>query len=196
MACTDKSLYADMPWCPGSPVLPGIRGKVLCISKKDIVSWPTLKDRKTATSMADLVTYTGNFTLASDKKWLIIDIVDNKSSVTSEAQGEQPCITNLNKGTFMYPGTNEDATGFAAQANSDDLVYIFFSKEGKARVLGNEMWQTTTKVSQNTGSGPTDEAGTTIEVEVTDLCPAPFYPGELETSEGTYDGATGTLAGE
>lgn len=193
MACTDKSLYANMPWCPGSPVLPGIRGKVLFIAKRDIIKWPTLTAKDEATSMAELVTYKGNFVLAADKKWNIIDIVDAKSSVSSEAQGEQPCITNLNKGTFMYPGSNEDATGFAAQANADDLVYIYFMKEGKARVIGNEKWQTSTKVSQATGSGPTDEAGTTIETECTDLCPCPFYPGEIETTEGTYDGSTGEL---
>ena len=192
--CTSQSLYEGLDWCQGQPVLPGIRGKVFYIAKKDIVAWPQLpgvNPASTTQHMANLATYDGNFTLAADKTFLHIDIVDKTSSISSEAQGDQPCITSLNKGTFSFPGTAEQATGFARQANSDDLVYIVFDKTGKARVLGNEMFQTTTKVSQQSGSQPTDTAGTTIEVEVTDVCPAPFYPGIIETEDGPISGADG-----
>ncbi len=191
--CTTKSLYEGLPWCQGSPVLPGIRGKVYYIPKKDIVTWPTLPsaDGSDGQTMADLATYKGNFTLKADKKWLLLDVVDKSSSVSSEAQGEQPCITSLNKATFLHPGTKAAVTGFVRQANTDDVVYIVFEKTGEARVIGNAMYQTTTKAAQASGSSPTDSAGTTIEVEVTDLCPAPFYPGDIETEDGTIDGSTG-----
>lgn len=191
--CTSQSLYEGLDWCQGTPVLPGIRGAVYYIPKKDIVAWPTLPDVTGADTqhMANLATYDGNFTLAADKVFQKIDIVDKTSNISSEAQGDQPCITSLNKGTFSFPGTKEQATGFARQANSDDLVFIVFEKDGKARVLGNEMFQTTTKVSQQSGSQPTDTAGTTIEVEVTDICPAPFYPGVIETADGPISGTDG-----
>lgn len=192
-SCTNQSLYEGLDWCQGEPVLPGIRGAVYYLPKKDIVSWPTLPKATgdPGQHMANLATYNGNFTLAADVVWRKIDVVDKQSNISSEAQGDQPCITSLNKGTFLYPGTKEQATGFARQANSDDLVFIIFEKDGKARVLGNEMFQTTTKVSQQSGSQPTDSAGTTIEVEVTDLCPCPFYPGNIETADGTISGADG-----
>lgn len=196
--CTSQSLYEGLDWCQGTPVLPGIRGKVYYLPKKDIVSWPTLPN-VTGTAnqhMANLATYSGNFVLAADKVWLNLDIVDKSSSISSEAQGEQPCITSLNKATFLHPGTKEQITGFVRQANCDDLVYIVFEKDGKARVIGNEMYQTVTKASQASGSQPTDEAGTTIEVEVTDVCPAPFYPGEIVTADGTISGETGTASTE
>lgn len=188
--CTNQSIYEGLDWCQGQPVLPGIRSRVYYIPKKDIVSWPKLPKATGASGqhMANLATYNGNFTLAADKYWRNLDVVDRTSSISSEAQGEQPCITSLNKATFNHPGIKEQVTGFARQANSDDLVYIVFDKEGKARVIGNEMFQTVTKVSQNSGSQPTDEAGTTIEVEVTDVCPAPYYPGNIVTADGTISG--------
>lgn len=191
--CTNQSLYEGLEWCQGTPVLPGIRSAVYYAPKKDILAWPTLP---AATGdpdqhMANLATLVGNFTLAADTVWRKLDIVDKSSSISSEAQGDQPCITSLNKATFLYPGILEQATGFARQANADDLVFIVFGKEGKARVLGNEMFQTTTKVSQASGSQPTDSAGTTIEVEVTDVCPPAFYPGVITTADGDISGADG-----
>lgn len=191
--CTSQSLYEGLEWCQGSPVLPGIRGSVYYIPKKDIVGWPTLPvaTGEASQHMANLATYDGNFTLAADAKWRKLDVVDKLSSISSEAQGDQPCITSLNKATFLHPGTKEQVTGFCRQANCDDLVYIVFEKDGKARVIGNDMYQTTTKASQASGSQPTDQAGTTIEVEVTDVCPAPFYPGVIETEDGDISGEDG-----
>lgn len=195
--CSNRSLYEGLPWCQGSPVLPGIRGRVYYIAKRDIVKWPTLptsydpSKTPTAETMGRLATFEGNFVLAADKKWLVLDVVDKSSSLSSEAQGEQPCITSLNKATFVHPGTKQAITAFCKQANCDDIVYIVFEKTGEARVLGNDMYQTTTKAQQNSGSSPTDNAGTTVEVEVTDLCPAPFYPGKIETEEGDISGADG-----
>ena len=191
--CTTQSLYEGLDWCQGTPVLPGIRGTVYYIPKKDIVTWPTLPNATGDQDqhMANLATYVGNFVLAADKTFLRLDVVDKSSRITSEAQGDQPCITSLNKATFLHPGTKEQVTGFCRQANCDDLVYVVFEKDGKARIIGNDMYQTTTKASQTSGSQPTDSAGTTIEVEVTDVCPAPFYPGVILTEDGEISGADG-----
>ena len=91
----------------------------------------------------------------------------------------------------MHPETNEEATGFCRQANADDFVYLIQVRDGKFRVLGNEAFPTDTKPKQDSGEGVTGDFGTTIEVEVTDVCPAPFYVGEILTKEGTIDAATG-----
>lgn len=192
--CNSQSLYEGLPFCQGQQVLPGIRGEVFYIPKKDIVSWPTLPEvtGQSSQHMANLATYNGNFVLAADKTWLKIGVVDKKSQISEEPQGEWPSVTSLNKATFLHPSTKEQATGFARQANTDDLVYCVFEKDGKARIIGNEMYQTVTKVSQASGSQPTDECGTTIEVEVTDKCPAPFYPGNILTEDGTISGADGS----
>lgn len=184
----DEIKYNDLEWCEGTVNLPGIYPKVYGIPKRDIVAWPAL-GVATADSMAGAVTYTGNFTLAADAKWRVIGVIVDKSPVASAPQGAKPSKTFLNTGTFVHQGVDEEATGFAKQANNDDMVYIFRAKSGKYRVLGNEMFQTDTAVSQNLGGAATDEMGSTIVVTVTDASPAPFYTGEILTADGIVNQA-------
>lgn len=187
------ALYESLEFCQGKTIMPGIRQKVYVARKRDIVSWPTLPDTA-KTDMRELAVYAGNFTLAADKKWLAVDLTLNKGQVEWESQGESPSRTFLNKATFYHPEIDEDAAAFSRQANTDDLVYLVQQRDGKWRVLGNEAFQTDTKPKGSTGEGTTGEASTQLEVEVTDVCPAPFYAGTLETEEGTFDCATNKLA--
>lgn len=188
--CTNAALYESLSFCKGKPILPGIRPRLYFIPKRDIVSWPELPDVATS-NMAELATYKGNFTLAAEKYWQYIDLIDNKGKIESESQGDYPARSFLNKTSVVHPETNEEATGFCRQANADDFVYLMQVRNGKFRVLGNEAFPTDTKPKQDSGEGVTGDFGTTIEVEVTDVCPAPFYVGEILTKEGTIDAATG-----
>jgi hypothetical protein len=163
--------------------MPGIRTNVYTIPKRDIVTWPVLPELF-ATNMGELATYTGSFVLAENKKWQKLQVLVEKSPVTSESQGAKPSKTTLVKATFVHPGTEEDATAFCGLANNDDYVYIVQTKPGKFRVIGNDMYQTETNPSQNLGGAATDEMGTTLEVSVTDRMPAPFYTGIIETVDG------------
>lgn len=188
--CTNAALYESLSFCKGKPILPGIRSRLYFIPKRDIVSWPELPEVATS-NMAELATYKGNFTLAAEKYWQHIDLIDNKGKIESESQGDYPARSFLNKTSVVHPETNEEATGFCRQANADDFVYLMQVRNGKFRVLGNEAFPTDTKPKQDSGEGVTGDFGTTIEVEVTDVCPAPFYVGEILTKEGTIDAATG-----
>ena len=67
-------------------------------------------------------------------------------------------------------------------------------RNGQFRVLGNEAFTTDTKPKQDSGEGVTGDFGTTLEVEVTDVCPAPYYKGKIVTKDGTIDAATGLPA--
>lgn len=189
--CGNIGLYQSLEFCQGTTVLPGIRKHIFALPKRDIVKWPVRATVKDAEKMADLAIYKGNFVLAADKKWLKMDLIANKGNLESESQGEKPSRTCLNKITVTHPSVEEDATGFAAQAVSDDLVYLIPQRNGKYRVLGNEMYETDTKPKQSLGEGTTGEAGTQFELEVTDLTPAPFYPGKIETEDGDISGETG-----
>jgi hypothetical protein len=180
--CTGLSPQS-LEWCDGRINLPGIRTDVYFIPKRDIVGWPTIPETFT-TDMSVLATYDGSFTLAENKKWQKIQVLVDKSPVTSESQGAKPSKTTLVKATFVHPGTEELATAFCRLANNDDYVYIVQTKPGKYRVVGNNMYQTETNPSQNLGGAPTDEMGTTLEVSVTDMMPAPFYTGLIETVNG------------
>jgi hypothetical protein len=49
------------------------------------------------------------------------------------------------------------------------------------------MWNTKTTVAQDLGQGATGTTSTTINAEATDVVPAPFYEGTIETEDGTID---------
>ena len=44
-----------------------------------------------------------------------------------------------------------------------------------------------TTVAQDLGQGATGTTGTTINVEASDECPAPFYEGIITTEDGDID---------
>ena len=184
--CTNAALYSRLGFCKGKPLLPGIRTRVYYIPKSDIVKFPTLPDKATE-NMASLATYTGSFELEAEKKWKYIDLIDNKGKIESESQGDFPARTFINKISLVHPETDEEATGFARQANADDFVYLVQTRNGKFRVLGNESFRTDTKPKQDSGEGVSGDFGTTIEIEVTDVCPAPYYTGEIPTDDGTIN---------
>ena len=182
-ANTCTILQASLAWCQGTPESPGLRRRLYYISKGLISAWPTLP--KDAQGRISSAVYQGSFTLAADATWKFIDILPSKSQLTSEAQGEAPSQTQLNKLTALHPGVGEEASAAAAYINNNDNVYVVQDMKGKWRVVGSEEWETVSTVAQDLGQGPTGATSTTIEVEATDHCPAPFYVGTLETEDGT-----------
>ena len=184
--CTNAALYSSLGFCKGKPLLPGIRTRVYYIPKSYIVKFPVLPETASV-NMAELATYTGSFELEAEKKWKYIDLIDNKGKIESESQGDFPARTFVNKISLVHPETDEEATGFARQANADDFVYLVQTRNGKFRVLGNESFRTDTKPKQDSGEGVSGDFGTTLEIEVTDVCPAPYYTGEIVTDEGTIN---------
>lgn len=191
--CAQSAPYESLRFCQGTRVIPGIRDRVYYIAKRDIVKWPKLPAvNGESVQTAKLATYEGDFTLASDKKWQRIDLTLNKGNVEWETQGEQPSCTFLNKLTASYPGTSAEAAAFCGLAVNDDIVYLVQQRAGQFRVLGNEMFNTVSKPKGSTGEGTSTNGGTDIEIEATDIYPAPFYPGKIETiDDGDLSGATG-----
>ncbi len=186
--CTSTALYESLKYCPGEPSTPGIRQAVYYVPKRAITTYPTLAaSAESATGIAPLVEYNGNFVLAADEKFLRLDLIPEKGMVDSEPQGEDYFRTYLNKITLTHPKNDVAATAFARQALNDDLLYVVQQRDGKWRILGNEMFSTKTSPKLSTGEGATSAKGLTIEIEVTDVCPAPFYVGTLDTVDGEID---------
>lgn len=192
--CTINNIYDDLKFCKGKTVLPGLRPKVYFIPKEQIAKWPKLPevDAEGAT-MESIGSYDGDFTFNADAVAKRIDILTPASNVTSASQGEKPSKTFLNSSTLKYADNNAKAVGFARLANADDFVYFIQQRDGKWRVLGNEMYETNTNPSQDSGMAETDASGTTLEISVTDVCPAPYFTGKILTSDGTLDCATNTF---
>lgn len=192
--CAANNLYESLVHCKGETVLPGLRPEAYAIPKRLIIKYPVLPDPSSeGATMESIATYKGDFSLAADAKFIVIDILDTASNVTSASQGDKPSKTFLNSCTLKYAGNNEAAAGFARMANSDDFLYVVRQRNGKYRVVGNEMFETNTNPSQDSGMAVTDASGTTLEISVTDICPAPFYVGKLVTEDGVIDCTDGSV---
>lgn len=192
--CAAANLYDSLPFCKGNPTLPGIRPEVYGIPKSQIISYPKLPSPgDEGATMKSIATYSGDFTLAADSSFIRIDVLTLASSLKSESQGDQPSKTFLNTASLKYAGNNEAATGFCRLVNSDDFLFVIRQRDGKFRVLGNEMFETDVKPSQDSGMAVTDASGTMLEATVTDICPAPFYVGKLKLEDGMLDCSTGEI---
>ena len=191
--CANSAPFDSLRFCAGTRVIPGIRSAVYYIAKQDILAWPTLPEpTDTAATLTSLATYKGDFTLRADKKWKRIDLTTNKGNVEWETQGERPSCTFLNKLTASHPGTAAEAAGFCRIAQNADLIFLVQQRDGRFRVLGNEMFETVVKPKGSLGEGTSTNASTDIEIEATDICPAPFYTGKIATSDdGDISGETG-----
>ena len=187
-------LQKSLAWCMGKPELPGIRKRIYYISKdhyyisKDqIAGWPTYI-RDYYNRRAKKAAYRGDFVLVADAKWKYIDVLPEKSQLTSEPQGELPSQTQLNKLVAVFPGVSPEASAAACYLNNSDNVFLVEDMKGFFRVVGCRKWFTKTTVSQDNGQGPTGNTSTTINVEAPDEVPSPFYMGIIETEDGDVQG--------
>lgn len=185
------AVQKSLAWCQGSPEYAGIRRRLYYISKAAIAKFPTLPvdDKGRVTEPV----YTGSFELLADQKFKYIDILPDKSQLTSEPQGELPSQTQLNKLVALHPGVGEEATAAALYLNNSDNIFVVQDMKGAYRVLGSEKWETKSTVNQDNGQGAAGSTSTTINVEASDVCPAPFYKGTLDTEEGEIDCSDGSL---
>lgn len=190
MKCT--SIQKSLGWCQGTPELPGVKRRIYYLSKQFIVGFPELERGELTRAVSAVLK--GSFTLAADAKWKYIDILPDKSQLTSEAQGELPSQTQLNKLVAVHPGVGAEASAAAAYINNTDSVFIVEDMKGNYRVLGNDKWMVKATVAQDLGQGATGTVSTTISVEASDEVPAPFYVGVIETEDGDID-CSGSAAG-
>ena len=182
MATVCSTIQQSLAWCQGTPELPGIKRRIYYISKDQIVAWPTLT--YDALGRLTSAAYSGSFVLAADATWKFIDILTDKSQLTSDPQGEFPSQTQLNKLVAVHPSVGVEASALSAYVNNNDCVYLVETVRGKFRVVGSEKWQVKSTVAQDLGQGATGTTSTTLNVEATDECPAPFYDGEIVTEDG------------
>ncbi|MBR0195413.1 MAG: hypothetical protein IJQ32_04165 [Paludibacteraceae bacterium] len=188
MANTCNNLQRSLNWCQGTPELPGIKRRIYYLAKSEIVKWPTLPVDENGRPTSAV--YQGNFTLAADASWKHIDVLPDKCQVTSEAQGEVPSQTQLNKLTAVHPAVGPEASAAAAYINNTDNVFLVEDMRGKFRVIGSDKWNTKATVAQDLGQGATGTTSTTINAEASDVVPAPFYEGEIITETDTINPAS------
>lgn len=185
----------SLHWCEGKPVLPGIRRRIYYTAKSNISKWPTLPVDEYGRPTSAVLQ--GSFEMVADKVFHYIDVMVNNSGLVSEAQGEKPSQTQINRITAVHPAVDEQASMASAYFNNNDIVALVQDMDGKYRMVGNEKWQGNATVAQDNGQGATGTASTTITIEHTDLIPAPFYEGEIVTEDGVInEQGSGSGSGE
>lgn len=168
-----SSVQKSLAWCQGKPQYAGIRTRLYFTARSNIVQWPKIQ-RDTNGRLLSAV-YDGDFVLAADAEWLFMDILPEKSQLTSEPQGEFPGQSQLNKLVAVHPGVELDATAAAAWFNNSHTVFLVQDIDGNVRVVGHKDYPIKVTVAQDLGQGTTGTASTTITVEAVDDVPAPFY---------------------
>ena len=168
-----SNIQRSLAWCQGKPQYAGMKRRLYFTARSNIVAWPELP--MSAEGQPESAVYNGLFTLKADAQWLYLDILPDKSQLTSEPQGEYPSQTQLNKLVAVHPGIELDATAAAAWFNNNETVFLVEDMSDNIRVVGHQHYPIKVTVSQDTGQGITGSANTTITVEATDVVPAPVY---------------------
>jgi hypothetical protein len=149
----------------------------------DIATWPTLPS--SPTSYADKVTLEGSFAMESTKKFISVYATPETAKMEPENQGEVDGQSFRQKGEFLYPGTLEDAIGFAAAINNARGCIIGVDPNtGKRYVVGSKDRPVYFKPSVTTGGAAADRRGVKIEFWSDSFVPFAFYNGAIPLSEG------------
>lgn len=185
MKCT--SILKSIPWCEGKPVKPGVRRNFYVVAKADVVSFPSLERDELGRPLS--ATYTGNFTLAEGKKFVVIQHLPDKAEPKSDPQGEFPSQTFNNQLTLVCPDVGPEATAAITPFLNTEVIGIAEDMYGRFRVFGNEDWGARVAPSQALGQGATGTSATTLAITASDECSMPFYEGEIPTEDGTINEA-------
>lgn len=186
--CTSTiDIYESVPFCMGEKSLPGTRPHFYFVRRDNVTKLPK-PSGTSAKSLETVNVISDNIELASDEEWFKVDLVDGESEPTVEQQGSWPNFTFLNKCTLVLPGTGKKVTGLISLLNNDDIIALIPQRDGKCRLFGNSSFRVSVKPSQAWGKAVTDANTTTIEIEVSDEFPAPFYIGTFSVGGINYSG--------
>ncbi|MDE6330059.1 MAG: hypothetical protein K2L83_05020 [Muribaculaceae bacterium] len=175
-------LQQSISWCEGAPSVPGIRREIYFTAISNIVSKPVLPEDELHRP-TDVILQ-GDYVTKADKVFYKAQGLPNKNQYTSDPQGEQGSQTQLNKLSFIYPSTDEEASRFCLNFNNTPCVVLFCDNCGRWRVLRNHFGLLKAEIKQDSGQSVTGETGTTIEFSDTDkICP-PFFRGKITTEDG------------
>lgn len=191
---SEKTLLQDVKFCQGKKSLPGTKKRVYLADIRDIVGFPVKPDRSgTGFTLGQVPVLSGNFTMATDKFFAQVDIINNNGKIAVEAQGTFGSKTFKNTYTGNAPGTEEEVTGLIAELLNAEVIAVVPTRTGKFRVIGSEEFPAEVNPSQDTGQAPTDSNQTVLEISADDELPAPFFTGTLPISGGTLNCATGEV---
>lgn len=184
----------NLDWKTGKTNPSGIVPIAYRIAKENISAWPVIVDDPIAdTTVAQYANYVGDFVLVAGKKWEKIYSTQGKGKATFEPLGEVDSKMYTNKGTLSFPDVSDEARAYAKSAANGDYVYLIHTPgtPGRYHVIGDKDLRVATSISGDTGDASGSAKGITINLECPSVTPLPRYTGDLVTSDGSIDCATG-----
>lgn len=180
---TCDPIQKSLGWCEGRPQYAGMRRRIWYTSRSNVLSFPRVPlDAMGRPTSSDCV---GEFKLKEGAFFYYIDIVPERSQMTSEAQGDYPSQTSLDKINAVHAGVGPEASALAAYCHNTNNVYVVQDVSGDARLIGIEdAWPVKSTVAMDFGQGPSGTASTTLAVEGTNKVPFPHYKGKIPTEDG------------
>lgn len=176
----------SLDWCEGTPEPAGIRRTSYYTAFSNLVKYPRLpvdhRGRPTSSVLK------GEFVMKGDAVFHKIVFLPEKSTFTSETQGEYPSQSQLDKLTLLHPGVGPEAVMAQVSINNTKNVFLFQDKKGRWRMVGHPDYDDMkNSVAQDLGQGSAGTTSTTISVEAPNLVSAPFFSGTITTDEGEID---------
>lgn len=175
-----KTIQKSIDWQDGKFQPAGIRRRLWYLAVSAIAANYTFDLDATTGMPTSAVVKTGP-TLKADEKWRYIDFIPEKSSATSEPQGEYPSQTQLDKLKVVLPGTDPATTAAVSYINNHRCLFVYEDNSNNKRIVGNPDFPIKQTISQDLGEGPAGTANTTLNVEATNIIAMPFLTGELVT---------------
>lgn len=177
-------VYADLKFEDEHNNMGGMTTVMYIALTKDIETWPSLISNPTG--YADKVKLTGSFAMKSGAHFFEVYATPETAKLTPENQGEVDGQSFRQNGEFLYPGTLEQAIGFAAAINNARGVIIGMDPNtGKRYVVGTKERPAYFKPSVDTGGAAADRRGVKIEFWCDSFLPWAFYEGAIPLSAGT-----------
>jgi hypothetical protein len=175
--------FASVDW-EGGDNIGGFTSEAFLAIHGEVDTWPTLSANPVTD--ADHVTLIGDYAFKTEKSFYRIYVTPKTFGGTAEVQGEIDGKSFLQKGTFFYPSTREEALALARKLNNTRGVIIGIDPNtGKRIQFGSKDLPCTFSPKIDYGTEPSARRGLTVEFEADSLHPALIYPGAIALSEST-----------
>lgn len=187
-------IFENLVWADGKVNPSGIKTEVYFAPKTSLVTIPPMT--AAPANAPENVSMNGDFEMAAGKTFFRLYTTQGKGKVTFEAIGEKDCKMFMNKAMFKFPDINDAGKSLAKSAVNANVVWVVpipHESEKRFVVLGDEYWDSETKVTGDSGDAPGSAKGITIEIEAPSTTPLPNYTGVLVLPDGTLDCATGVF---
>ena len=177
---------SDITYTSGQDNTGGLTQEFWFAKASDIATWPTVKTKALATTVEELMNYSGNFTMNSGKKFFTGYLTWGTGELKWSAQGPVDSKSFKHSFEFSRPGCNANSLALLDLVKNDNLVFIVLDKDGNKRVLGSEFLSAKLERAEGTTGKSGEDSKADVMTFVSELQGPPrFYVGTVPTTEAS-----------